>query len=295
MLAPYHRGVTDLSYKGIEMNREYGPWEYPWRERIERYLEAVENGFSWHREASPWGPPVAPPTILGNATLRFIDSIAPVPPATLHTRFELEIGNALRRDREVVGYGKFVDKYERRGRRWCVFSVSWRDGPGLLVAHSTVTMAFPEQVETKDEAKKAPKTKPPKAELKLATRTLTQEKMTAYSEDSANALRGQSIHTDPALAKKKGYPNSVAQGLMSADYVSEMMTKQFERGWLQQGRMSLAFVRPVFCGDTLTACAALHEELDEGAFRRRVYDVWCENQDGETVTVGTASGVVAAG
>jgi acyl dehydratase len=117
--------------------------------------------------------------------------------------------------------------------------------------------------------------------------------MTAYSEDSANALRGQSIHTDPALAKKNGFANSVAQGLMSADYVSEMMTNEFERGWLLQGRMSLAFVRPALCGDVLTACASRREELDEGAFSRRVYDVWCENQDGETVTVGTASGVVA--
>ena len=295
MLAPYHRGVADLSYNSIEMNREYGPWEYPWRERIERYLEAIENDFSWHSEASPWGPPVAPPMILGNATLRFIDSISPVPPATLHTRFEMKLSNALRRDREVIGYGEFVDKYERRGRRWFVFSARWRDGSGLLVAHSTVTMAFPEQVETKDEAKRPPKTKPPKAELKLATRTLTQEKMTAYSEDSANALRGQSIHTDPALAKKKGYANSIAQGLMSADYVSEIMTNKFERGWLQHGHISLAFVRPVLCGDTLTASAGLHEELDEGAFRRRVYDVWCENQNGETVTVGTASGVVTAG
>ncbi|MCH7835720.1 MAG: MaoC family dehydratase, partial [Chloroflexi bacterium] len=229
------------------------------------------------------------------ATLRFIDSIAPVPPATLHTKFELEIGNALRRDREVIGYGQFVDKYERRGRRWFVFSARWREGSGLLVAHSTVTLVFPEQVETKDEPRKKREEKPGRAEMRLATRTLTQEKMTAYSEDSANALRGQSIHTDPALAKKKGYANSVAQGLMSADYISEMMTNEFERGWLLQGRLSLAFVRPVLCGDTLTACAAPREELDEGAFSRRVYDVWCENQDGETVTAGTASGVVAAG
>ncbi len=287
--------MPDLASHSIEMNREYGPWEYPWRELIERYLEAIENGFSWHREASPWGPPVAPPMIVGNATLRFIDSIAPVPPGTLHTRFEMELGNALRRDREIVGYGQFVDKYERRGRRWFVFSARWRDGSGLLVAHSKVTMAFPENVETKDEAKRPPKTMPPEAEEKLATRTLTQEKMTAYSEDSVNALRGQSIHTDQALAKKMGYPTSIAQGLMSADYISEIMTNQFERGWLQQGQISLAFVRPVLCDDTLTACAALHEELDEGAFRRRAYDVWCENQNGETVTVGTASGVVAAG
>jgi 3-hydroxybutyryl-CoA dehydratase len=299
-VAAYHRGVPDdLSYHSIELNREHGPWDYPWRERIERYLEATENSFPWHRDKSPWGPPVAPPTILGNATLRFIDSIAPVPPGTLHAKFEAEFGNALRRDREVVGYGQFVEKYERRGRLWFVFSARWRDGSGLLVGHSTVTMAFPKEEEGKEDrpAKEKPRPTGPQgeAELTLTMRTLTQEKMTAYSEDSANALRGQSIHTDPAIAKAKGYPNSVAQGMMSADYISELMTNQLQRGWLLGGRLSLAFVKPVFCGDMLTACAAPREELDEGAFIRRVYDVWCDNQHGEAVTVGTASGVVAAG
>jgi acyl dehydratase len=287
--------MADLSYDGIEMNREYGPWEYPWRERIERYLEAVQNAFAWHREKSPWGPPVAPPTIMGNATLRFIDSIAPVPPGTLHVKQELEIGNALRRDRELVGYGQFVDKYERRGRRWFVFSTRWRDGSGLVVGRSKVTMAFPDRIETEEEAKERRDEKGRKADLTLAARTLTQEKMTAYSEDSANALRGQSIHTAAAIAKAKGYANSVAQGLMSADYVSELMTGEMKQGWLLHGRLSLAFVRPVLCGDTVTAQAALREVLDEGAYSRRVYDVRCENQEGEAVTAGTASGLVAAG
>jgi acyl dehydratase len=81
---------------------------------------------------------------------------------------------------------------------------------------------------------------------------------------------------------------------MSADYISELMAGRFERGWLLHGRLSLAFVAPSFAGDTLTAKAAKREELDEGAFVRHVYDAWCENQRGETVTVGTASGVVAA-
>ncbi len=282
----------DLSYESIELNREHEHWEYPWRERIERYLVATENAFPWHLDKSPWGPPVAPPTILGNATLRFIDSIAPVPPGTLHAKFEAEFGNALRQDREIVGYGQFVEKYERRGRLWFVFSARWRDGSGLLVGRSTVTLAFPKEEEGKEE--RPPKEAPREGELKLTMRTLTQERMTAYSEDSANALRGQSIHTDPALAKAMGYPNSVAQGMMSADYISELMTNQFEKGWLLNGRLSLAFVKPVFCGDMLTACAAPREELDEGAFIRRVYDVWCDNQHGKAVTLGTASGVVAA-
>ena len=293
--------MPDLSYRSIELNREHGPWAYPWRERIGRYLEAVENGFPWHRDRSPWGPPVAPPTILGNATLRFIDSIAPVPPGTLHVKQELEITNALRCDRELIGYGSFLEKYERRGRRWFVFSARFRDGSGLLIGRSTVTMAFPERVETEEqeEKRKGKEEKgagaPRKAELSLATRTLTQEKMTAYSEDSANALRGQSIHTAPAVARAKGYPNSVAQGLMSADYISEMMTARFEKGWLLYGRLSLAFVRPALCGHTITANAAPREKADEGAFIRHVHDVWCQNQDGEAVTVGTASGLVPAG
>ncbi len=286
--------MTDLSYDSIEMNHEHGPWEYPWRERIERYLEAVENAFPWHREASPWRLPVAPPTLLGNATLRFIDSIAPVPPGTLHAKVEMEFGNALRRDRELIGYGTFAEKYERRGRRWFVFSSRWRDGSGLLVGRATVTMAFPDKVETKDEPKERPEKKRPKAELTLPARTLTQEKMTAYSEDSANALRGQSIHTELKVAKAKGYVNTVAQGMMSADYISELMTGEMEKGWLLYGSLSLAFLRPALCGDALTAKASLRETADEGAFRRRVYDVWCENGDGETVTAGTASGLVPA-
>jgi acyl dehydratase len=288
--------MSDLSYDSIELNRDHGPWQYDWRALIERYLEAVDSSFPWHRERSPWGPPVAPPTLLGNATLRFLDSIAPVPPGTLHAKFDLEITNALRGDRELVGYGRFVEKYERRGRRWFVFSARFRDGPGLLVGHSTVTMAFPEVTGKGEEGrgKERAGVGEREAELTLPPRTLSREKIAAYSEDSANHERRQSIHTDLELARSFGFPDLVAQGMMSADYISELMTGRFERGWLLQGRLSLAFVAPSFAGDTLTAKAAKREELDEGAFIRQVYDAWCENQRGETVTVGTASGVVAA-
>jgi len=288
--------MPDLSYEGIELNREYGPWPYDWRALIERYLGAVDNAFPWHRDGSPWGPPVAPPALLGNAGLRFIDSIAPVPPGTLHAKQEIELSNALRRDRELIGYGRFVEKYERRGRRWFVFSARFRDGSGLLVGHATVTMAFPEVTGTegKGRGKREGDSGPRVAALTLPPRSLSREKIAAYSEDSANARRGQSIHANPHIAAAKGFPDAVAQGMMSADYISELMTGRFERGWLLHGRLSLAFVAPSFAGDTLTAKAAKREEQDEGAFIRHVYDAWCENQRGEVVTVGTASAVVAA-
>ncbi len=284
--------MGDLSYEGIEPGREYGPYEYPLKERIERHLEAIENAHPWHHERSPWGPPVAPPTLMANASLRFIDWIAPVPPGTLHAKQEAEFVSALRRDRRLIGYGKFAEKYEKRGRRWFVFEARWRDETGLIIGRTRTVMAFPggEGGSGKKEGEGARK-----GELTPVTRALTPERLTAYSEDSANALRGQSIHTDAAVAAAaKGFAAAVAQGMMSAEYVSELMTAALGQGWLLGGRLSLAFVRPALCGDTLTANGRLAEEIDEGSYVRRVYEVWCENQRGEAVTVGTASGLLLA-
>ena len=101
----------------IEIGKNYGPWKYPLQDRIARYLEAVENQHPWHHGRSPWGPPVAPPTVIGNAALRFIDSIAAAPAATLHVKQSIETSAALRLDRQPQAYGHFSEKYERRGRR----------------------------------------------------------------------------------------------------------------------------------------------------------------------------------
>jgi acyl dehydratase len=293
-----------LSYETIEVGTEYGPWKYPLKERIARQLEAVENAHPWHHERSPWGPPVAPPSILGNAALRFLDSIAPVPPGTLHAKHEIDTAAALRLDRQPVGYGRFVDKYEKRGRRWFVFETRWRDETGLIIGKSTLTMAFPKEPgarsqepegaspnsEVGGKTSEAPGER--KGELTPIVRTLTQENLTSYSEDSANALRGMSIHVQPEAAKKAGFETTVAQGLMSADYISEMMTSLLGKEWFENAKLSLAFLKPVLSGETLTTNGRMAESALEGAVVRRVYEVWCENARGETVAAGTATVLV---
>ena len=296
--------MADLSYEKIEVGKEYGPWKYPLKERIARHLEAVENAHPWHHERSPWGPPVAPPAILGNAAVRFLDSSAPVPPGTLHAKHEIETSAALRLDRQPVGYGRFADKYEKRGRRWFVFETRWRDETGLIIGKSILTMAFPGEQGTGSReqgggseksavgAAKAEDVAERKGELTPIVRRLTQEKLTAYSEDSANALRGTSIHVQPEAAKKAGFETTVAQGLMAADYISEMMTSVLGKEWFENAKLSLAFLKPVLSGETVTANGRLTESAVEGAVVRRVYEVWCENERGETVTAGTATALV---
>jgi acyl dehydratase len=295
--------MADLTYDAIVVGKEYGPWKYPLSKRIGRHLEAVENAHSWHHERSPWGPPVAPPAILGNAAVRFLDSIAPVPPGTLHAKQEIETAAALRLDRQPAGYGRFAEKYERRGRKWFVFETRWRDETGLLIGHSSLTMAFPKEPgagsqEEEDGGKKSEVRGQKvgagerKSELTPVLRTLTAERMTAYSEDSANALRGTSIHVQAEAAKKAGFETTVAQGLMSADYISEMMTGVLGKEWFENAKLSLAFLRPVLAGATLTANGRLAEAVEDGAVVRRVYEVWCENEQRESVTAGTATALL---
>lgn len=286
--------ATELSYDAIEVGRRFGPWEYPLAERAERYLEAIETQHPWHRERSPWGPPVAPPTILGVAAMRFMDTIGPVPPGTLHARQEIDTEKALRLDRRAIAYGEFIDKFEKRGRRYFTFEARFRDETGIIIGHSRVTMAFP--AEGDEGGKKEPRDEPErKGELEPVTRTLTQDKMTAYSEDSANAERGQSIHVQPEVAKKAGFDRTVAQGLMAVDYMSELLTPVLGKEWFEFSGLSVSFLRPILCGDTVTVNGRVSEETEEGAVVRRVYEVWAENEHSEAVAAGHAHALVMPG
>jgi acyl dehydratase len=282
----------DLSYEVIELGKRYGPYYYPLQDRIARILAATENEHPWHRGRSPWGPPVAPPSILANICLRFMDWIAPVAPGTLHVKQEIETLAALRLDRHPIGYGQFVEKYERRGRRWAVFEARFRDETGLLIGHGRTTLAFPEKVDTDDGPVEAHATNDRKGELTPIRRTLTQDHMTAFSEDSYNAQHDRSIHVHPVVAKEHGFEKTVAQAAMTADYISEMMTGVFGKQWFEYATLKLAFLRPVLEGDSVTTNGSLKEAPLEGAVVRKVYNVWAENESGDIVAAGTASSLV---
>src|SRR5437870_8114551 len=84
-------------------------------------------------------------------------------------------------------------------------------------------------------------------ELPPLEKDLTQRHIDAYS-----GVRTRSIHTDEAWARRKGFRTTLAQGMMSTAYVSEMMTRLLGAGFIRGGSMSVAFVQPVYAGDRLT-------------------------------------------
>jgi acyl dehydratase len=111
--------------------------------------------------------------------------------------------------------------------------------------------------------------------------------------DVFSGVKPRSIHTDEAWARQKGFRTTLAQGMMSTAYVSEMMTRLLGAGFLKGGTLSMAFIKPVYAGDRLTVHGVVKETRPDGGRTRVVVEVWCQNQHGEKTAVGTASGLTA--
>ena len=103
----------------------------------------------------------------------------------------------------------------------------------------------------------------------------------------------RTIHTDMEAARREGLPAPVAIGPQVAALLFRLLRACFERGWIEGGRCELTFRRPVYVTDFCVARGVVtRQEITAGGTRLHC-DVWIENQKGDKVIVGTASGLVA--
>lgn len=123
-------------------------------------------------------------------------------------------------------------------------------------------------------------------ELPVLRKTIVQRQIDCYS-----GVRPKSIHTDPEYARTKGFKGALVQAMMSTAYVSQMMVQRFGEGFVKGGKISVAFTKPVYAGDTLTVHGRVKSTEPENGRTRVTVDVWCENEDGVMTMAGTASGL----
>ncbi len=102
----------------------------------------------------------------------------------------------------------------------------------------------------------------------------------------------KTIHTSLEFAKSCGLPSRVASGAMFEGYLTELMIDSFGESWLKYGSMNLVFIAIVSPGDTLTPKALVKSRQTDGELVRFIMEIWCENQHGKTVVIGTATGFV---
>lgn len=70
------------------------------------------------------------------------------------------------------------------------------------------------------------------------------------------------LHTDPDFAATTIFGRTIAHGMMTLAFVSSAMTEWAGLVWAQNGTLDVAFLSPVYPGDTLTVSAEILSQND---------------------------------
>lgn len=133
-------------------------------------------------------------------------------------------------------------------------------------------------------------------EIDVGTEEAFQVTVTQDMLDKFRSITGDEnpLHTDKKFAEKKGYPDCVAYGMLTASFLSTLA------GVYLPGEKSLIhsvetkFVKPVFVGDTLTITGKVAEKQE--LFSVLMLKVTITNQKNEKVLRGSMQiGVLADG
>ena len=138
-----------LTYEGLTVGEEFVSNEQlVTPEDIETYAFAVDDHHPWFVEDSPFGGPVAHPTLLGNQALRLRHSRYTVP-GGLHAKMEFEFLEPIRPGMRARSRGRVVEKYERRGRPYMVTEYVTEDEHGTVLVRGRFTqMIFKSETHT---------------------------------------------------------------------------------------------------------------------------------------------------
>lgn len=116
--------------------------------------------------------------------------------------------------------------------------------------------------------------------------------MGEYTRAVAEPGYERNIHNDAEVARRYGLEEPIAEGRMWTTLLSAMLASALGPAWLSAGSFAVNFTRMVKAGDRITGHAVVTGSEAEPGGRRIRFEVWCENQRGEKVMVGTASCLV---
>ena len=117
--------------------------------------------------------------------------------------------------------------------------------------------------------------------LPLRRYPVTQALVDLYAEASGDH---NPLHIDAAFAAGTFYGRTIAHGLLTLALIGDAMTHAWGARWLQGGELDVAFLAPVFPGDTVEI-AAVVDSVDE---ERLTATIECR-AGGRLVVAGTAS------
>lgn len=117
-------------------------------------------------------------------------------------------------------------------------------------------------------------------------KTLTQEQIRRYSLASGD---DNLIHLDPDFAASTIFGGTIAHGMLTLAFVSEMLTRAFGADWLSSGALKVRFKGAAHPGDQVRTWGEVTEEREITGGRLLECAVGLTNSLGEALIAGTAT------
>ena len=140
----------------------------------------------------------------------------------------------------------------------------------------------------------------PGDEIAGPVRTMTAQRIEWYGSAMLSAATGEirqvgsNIHTDEAFARREGFPNVNADGMIATNWCSEMLVRTFGMDYRERGELRTKYVRPVHLGVELHVRGRIREVTQQSnGTVLHALDVWCEDEHGTRLVDGEAKVDVA--
>jgi acyl dehydratase len=141
-MTPFKR----ISYDAVQIGEELESTDLVVKpEDVDTFAYAVDDQHPWYFEGSPFGGPIAHPTIAANQALLMRHNKYIVD-AGLHAQMQFEFVRPIRVGMRIRTRGRVIDKYEKRGRHYMVTEfVTSEESGEVLVRGQFTQMIFPER------------------------------------------------------------------------------------------------------------------------------------------------------
>lgn len=195
---------------------------------------------------------------------------------------------------------KVIDNYDKRSRSYQICDVLLKDDDGLEILRREISNTFVGGEYLRRRVKWERETGYRRAvsisefpgegyEIVGKARKLTLEKQRYYS----GGLPGpewpaRNIHTDREISIRAGIGKPIASGLMFESYLAELMINFFGEDWFSHGETDVIAIDMAGDGDTIFPKAVIKSKEVNGTKCKVGVELWCENQYGNKMMVGTA-------
>jgi acyl dehydratase len=265
--------------------------------RVERYIGALGQQLPIYGE-------LAPALVLHSECYEDLSWYLANIWGNLHARQEWEMFAAVPVGAGVRTRGFIRDRYRKRGRDYVVKETWMLDDSGRLLNRGLTHQSFlvpAAEAATEGATNAAPTVAVDKEREKRTDRRFEMggrgraldPLALVVTEDVCMAFSGptENYHTNRDAARALGFPDIVVQGMLPVCLVSELLTRELGRGWLEGGKMDVRLVNVLWADETVEAHAEEIDEVPEAGRTRVHLDVWVAKADGTKVIVGTASAV----